>query len=126
MLPLTLALLLLLGAAPTPRPSPVVIGGDTAFYLRRPDRLNGRNWSVQDRVDHLNDQLAGVLGSPGHTVSAKRWGNRMHLYVDGRFILAVTPADAAAAGVKSVPRLAFTWKRAIEMALVRGGAIPPR
>ena len=47
-------------------------------------------------------------------VSSKTWGDRVHIYLNGDFVLAVTPADAQATGYKSAAQLAPVWVNAVK------------
>src|SRR5687768_10506612 len=71
---------------------PVIIGATWLFPLRTGDVLNGKEWSIQDRIDHLQDVFAKHLGGQYAKFSAKKWGERVHLYLNDEFVLAVTPA----------------------------------
>lgn len=90
---------------------PVIIGATWLFPLRADDTLNGKEWSIQDRIDHLHDVFAKHLGGQYAKFSAKKWGERVHLYLNDEFVLAVTPADAKAVGHKSAVTLAPIWMR---------------
>jgi len=92
---------------------PVIIGASWLFPLRSADTLNGKDWSIQDRIDHVQDVFAKHLGGQYAKFSAKKWGDRVHLYLNDEFVLAVTPADAKAAGHKSADTLAPIWMKAL-------------
>jgi hypothetical protein len=90
---------------------PIIIGATWLFPLRSADTLNGKEWSIQDRVDHLQDVFAKHLGGQYAKFSAKKWGERVHLYLNDEFVLAVTPADAKAVGHKTAITLAPIWMK---------------
>jgi hypothetical protein len=90
---------------------PVIVGATWLFPLRTDDTLNGKEWSIQDRIDHLQDVFAKHLGGQYAKFSAKKWGERVHLYLNDEFVLAVTPADAKAVGHKSATTLAPIWMK---------------
>ena len=90
---------------------PVIIGATWLFPLRVDDTLNGKEWSIQDRIDHLQDVFAKHLGGQYAKFSAKKWGERIHLYLNDEFVLAVTPADAKAVGHKTALTLAPIWMK---------------
>jgi hypothetical protein len=107
---------LLLAPLPTRAQGPegtLVIGSTQVLKLRNGDTLNGREWSVQDRINHIQDLLPKYLGGPYYKITSKRYGNRVHLYFNGDFVLAVTPADARATGYKTAARLAPVWADAL-------------
>jgi len=88
---------------------PLVIGPTRLFTIRTGDTLNGRQLSVQERLNHIQDILPRHLGGPNGKITTKKWGDRVHLYMNGDFILAVTPADARATGYKTAEQLAPIW-----------------
>ena len=83
-------------------PQPLAIGNEIALYLRTGDRLNGKDWTINDRISHVHDITARYLGGRGHRLTTRRWGDRVHIYVNGEFVLAATPADARAGGYLSL------------------------
>jgi hypothetical protein len=90
---------------------PVIIGATWLFSIRNGDTLNGKEWTVQDRIDHLQDVFAKHLGGQYAKFSAKKWGDRVHLYLNDEFVLAVTPADAKSVFHKSTVTLAPIWMK---------------
>lgn len=88
---------------------PLIIGTNRVLMLRSGDTLNGRQLSVQDRINHVQDVFPKYLGGPAGKITWKKWGDRVHLYLNGEFVLAVTPADAAATGYKTAEQLAPIW-----------------
>jgi hypothetical protein len=108
-------------AAPETEPrGTVVIGAITCFRLRVPDRGE----SVQQRVDFIQDMAPKFLGGDPVQVTIRPVGKRMHLDVNGAFIVAVTPDDARATGYKTAAALAPLWRDALERALVMSAARP--
>lgn len=108
----------LLGPAAPPASAqdsaPLIIGTNRVLTVRAGDTLNGREMSVQDRIGHLQDVFAKYLGGQHGKITSKKWGERVHLYLNGDFVLAVTPADAKATGHKSAETLAPLWLKALE------------
>ena len=108
---------LLVGAAPARAQGdgtfPLIIGSTRLLVLRTPDTLNGRDMPVEERAGHVQDVFAKHLGGKYAKVSWKTWGDRVHIYLNGDFVLAVTPADAQATGYKSASQLAPVWVAAI-------------
>lgn len=101
-------------AAPSPAraqdgPQPLILGTNRILTLRVGDTLNGREMSVQDRINHVQDVFPKHLGGANGRITWKKWGDRVHLYLNGDFVLAVTPADAHATGYKSAEQLALVW-----------------
>ena len=90
---------------------PVIVGATWLFPIRNGDVLNGKEWSIQDRIDHLQDVFAKHLGGQYAKFSAKKWGERVHLYLNDEFVLAVTPADAKSVSHKSAITLAPIWMK---------------
>ncbi len=84
--------------------------------IRVGDTLNGREMSVQDRINHVQDVFPKYLGGPNGRITWKKWGDRVHLYLNGDFVLAVTPADAQATGYKTADTLAPIWAQALQRA----------
>jgi hypothetical protein len=101
-------------------PGSVIIGDVTCFRLRAPDR----DQSVQQRIDHLQDIAAKHLGGGPVHFQVRAVGPRRHIDVNGDFLVAVTPADAAATGYKTAAALAPVWQRALERAFRHTGARP--
>lgn len=93
---------------------PLTIGTTQVFIIRNGDRLNGRSWTVQDRIDHVQDVLPEHLGNPNSRFTTKKWGDRVHIYLNGDFILAVTPADAGSTAYKSAAELAPIWLKGLQ------------
>lgn len=88
---------------------PLIIGTNRVLVLRSGDTLNGRQLSIQDRINHVQDVFPKYLGGVAGKVTWKKWGDRVHLYLNNDFVLAVTPADAAATGYKTAEQLAPIW-----------------
>jgi hypothetical protein len=92
---------------------PLIIGSTRLLIIRNGDTLNGRPMSVAERIGHVQDVFAKHLGGKYAKVTWKNWGDRVHLYLNNDFTLAVTPADAAATGYKSAAQLAPVWVQAL-------------
>lgn len=95
-------------------PQPLIIGSNRILMIRVGDTLNDRDWSVQDRINHVQDVFPKYLGGPNGRITWKKWGDRVHLYLNGEFVLAVTPDDAEATGYKSAEQLAPVWAAALQ------------
>ena len=93
---------------------PIIIGASWLFLLRSGDTLNGKEMTAQDRVDHLQDVFAKHLGGQSAKFTWKKWGERVHLYLNNDFVLAVTPADAQSTAHKTAATLAPIWLKALE------------
>ena len=100
---------------------PLAIGNQIVAILRTGDTLNGKEWSVADRINHVQDVIAKHLGGRRFEITGKALGERVHVYVNGDFTLAVTPADAKATGFKSAKDLAPKWRKALLKALDNAG-----
>lgn len=111
-----------LPAAAQGEPTPLVVGQTLVATLREGDRLNGQEWTIEERINHVHDYIAQHLGGQTAKVTTKKWGERTHLYVNGDFVLAVTPADAKATGYKTTPQLARIWQANLSRALGQAGA----
>jgi hypothetical protein len=107
-------------------PGVLKIGSSWVATLRNGDRLNGRDWTAQDRIDHVHDYIAKHLGGQRAKVSSRKIGERTHLYVNGDFVLAVTPEDAKVNGYKNTEKLAAVWSPRFTTALQEVGARSPR
>lgn len=94
--------------------TPLIIGTNQVLTVRTGDTLNGRDMSIEDRIGHLQDVFAKYLGGQHGKFTSKKWGDRVHLYLNGEFVLAVTPADARATGYKTAAALAPVWHKALE------------
>ena len=88
---------------------PLIIGTNRVFIIRTGDTLNGRQMSIQERINHVQDIFPKYLGGKAGKITWKKWGDRVHLYLNGEFVLAVTPADAAATGYKTADQLVPIW-----------------
>ena len=55
--------------------------------------------------------LGLAVGGQTFKLTTKHYGERVHIYVNGDFLLAVTPADARAAGHRRAAQLAPIWGR---------------
>ena len=104
-------------------PGSVIIGDVTCFRIR----VSDGNTTVQQRVDHLQDVSAKYLGGGPLRFRTRPVGPRRHIDVNDEFLVAVTPADAAATGYKTAAALAPVWQRALERAfrLTRARPAPP-
>jgi len=107
-------------------PGVLKIGANWVTTLRNGDRLNGRDWTAQDRIDHVHDYIAKHLGGQNAKVTSRKIGERTHLYVNGDFVLAVTPDDARVNGYKTTEKLAAVWAPRLTRALHDAGARTPR
>jgi hypothetical protein len=94
--------------------APLIIGTNRLLMLRHGDTLNGRPMTVQERINHVQDLFPKYLGGPMGRITSKPWGDRVHLYLNGDFVLAVTPADAKGTGYKSAAQLAPVWAKALQ------------
>ena len=107
-------------------PGVLKVGSSWVATLRNGDRLNGRDWTAQDRIDHVHDYIAKHLGGQRAKVTSRKIGERTHLYVNGDFVLAVTPEDAKVNGYKTTEKLAAVWAPRLSSALSEAGARSPR
>jgi hypothetical protein len=96
------------------KPSLLTVGSANLFLIRGGDTLNGRPEAVKDRIDRVHDVFAKYLGGPYRHFTTKRWGDRVHIYLNGEFVLAVTPADARNTRYKTAAQLAPNWVRLLE------------
>jgi hypothetical protein len=96
-----------LAADQTNHPVMVTIGQVECFRLRVPDGWLGM--SIEQREEKIQNVFAKYLGGPGVRWTSKTIRGREHLYMNGDFLLAVTPEDARATGVKRVADLAKSW-----------------
>lgn len=99
---------------------PLIIGSTRLLMVRAGDTLNGRPMTVGERIGHVHDVYAKHLGGKYARVTSKKWGDRVHLYLNNDFVLAVTPADAAATGYKSAEQLAPVWAAALRKGFNEG------
>jgi hypothetical protein len=97
-------------------PNALVIGPTRVLMVRQGDTLNGRPQSPQDRIAHVHDIFAKHLGGKYAKFTTKGWGDRVHIYINGDFVLAATPADAKANGYKTSAQLAAVWTEALKKA----------
>lgn len=91
----------------------VVIGGKVRINLRQGDTLNGRTLTVEERVQNVDEVFAKHLGNKKGKITTKKVGERVHLYLNGDFVIAATPADAKAGGYKKVDALAAAWTKSL-------------
>lgn len=98
----------------------LTIGSTPLFLIRVGDTLNGREWTIADRINHVQDIYAKYLGGQYSKFSSKKWGDRVHIYLNGEFLLAVTPADAQATHHKSAETLAPIWQASLEKGFEQG------
>ena len=89
---------------------PLIICSERLMTLRAEDDLNGRHWSVQDRIDHVQDLFPKYLGSRFARITSRPVGDRVHFYLNNEFFLACTPEDARLNGYKSPTHLARVWQ----------------
>lgn len=94
----------------------LTIGATPVFLIRVGDTLNGSEWTIQDRISHVQDVFAKHLGGQYGKFTWKKWGDRVHIYLNGDFVLAVTPADARATHHKSAETLAPIWVKGLQKA----------
>jgi hypothetical protein len=106
------------------KPQAVVIGPTWLFFVRTGDTVNGRELSPRARVDHIHDVLAKHLGGQSGRFTQRKVGNRVHVDLNGDFILAVTPADAAANGYKGADRLAPIWVQKLSQGFEAAHVLP--
>jgi hypothetical protein len=95
---------------------PIVIGGKQRINLRVGDTLNGRAVTIEERVQKVDEIFAKYLGGKKGKVTQKKVGQRIHLYLNGEYVLAATPADAKAGGYKKVEQVAAAWEKALTTA----------
>ncbi|MCC2670828.1 MAG: hypothetical protein K0Q72_3299 [Armatimonadetes bacterium] len=98
----------------------LTVGNTPLFLLRVGDTLNGQELTIADRINKVQDVFAKYLGGQSGKVTTKKWGDRVHLYLNGDFFMAVTPADAQATHHKSTATLAPIWAAAFEKAFDQG------
>lgn len=98
----------------------LTVGNTPLFLIRVGDTLNGQEWTISDRINHVQDVYAKYLGGQYSKFTAKKWGDRVHLYLNGEFLLAVTPADAQATHHKSAETLAPIWMASLEKGFEQG------
>jgi hypothetical protein len=103
-------------------PEVLIIGNEQILRIRAGDTLNGREMSVHDRISHVYDLLPKYLGGRFGRFTARPWRDRVHIYLNDEFILAVTPADARATGYKSAAQLGPIWLSALQMSMGRSAA----
>jgi hypothetical protein len=103
-------------AAAQDAPQPLVLGAERALMIRTTDTLNGREMSIQDRIDLAQDVFPKHLGSRFGRITTRTWGARVHFYLNGDFFLAATPADARVNGYKNAAALARVWLPALQRA----------
>jgi len=98
----------------------VIIENSHLFQIRNGDTLNGVQMSVQDRIDHIQDLFAKYLGGQTGKFTTKKYGERTHIYMNGEFVLAVTPADARSSGYKTTDKLAPIWVKHLAKGFAEG------
>jgi hypothetical protein len=116
---LALAVVTALSLAPALRAEdgkPLVIGGVRLFLIRGGDTLNGRDMSIDARIDHVQDVFAKHLGGKYAKFTWKKFGERVHIYLNNDFVLACTPADAKATAHKTAEKLAPIWLEGLKKA----------
>ena len=110
-----LAAAALMGAAgASGEEKPLIIASTRLLIVRSGDTLNGRAMSVDERIGHVQDVFAKHLGGKYAKVTWKSWGDRVHLYLNNDFTLAVTPTDASSTGYKTATQLAPVWVEALK------------
>jgi hypothetical protein len=92
----------------------LTVGNTPLFLIRVGDTLNGREMTIEDRINKVQDVFAKHLGGQYAKFTTKKWGDRVHLYLNGDFVLAVTPADAQATHHKSADTLVPGWVAGLE------------
>ena len=70
--------------------------------------------------DHVQDLFAKYLGGQTAKFTTKKYGDRIHIYMNGEFLIAVTPADAKAAGLKTADKLAPIWLKGLDKGFAEG------
>ena len=103
-------------------PEVLIMGNEQVLRIRTGDTLNGRPMSIHDRIEHVYDVLPKYQGGRYGRFIGKPWRDRVHIYLNDEFILAVTPEDARSTGYKSAAQLAPIWLTALQNALRRGAA----
>jgi hypothetical protein len=98
----------------------LTVGNTPLFLIRVGDTLNGKEWTINDRINHVQDVFAKYLGGQYSKFTSKKWGDRVHIYLNGEFLLAVTPADAQATRHKSTETLAPSWLASLEKGFEQG------
>jgi hypothetical protein len=98
----------------------LTVGNTPLFLIRVGDTLNGKEWTIADRINHVQDVYAKYLGGQYSKFTWKKWGDRVHIYLNGEFLLAVTPADAQATHHKTAETLAPSWVAALEKGFDQG------
>lgn len=110
--------------AAEPAGQSLTIGQTRLLTIRNGDTLAGRSWTVADRINHVHDVYAKYLGLGVGKITWKKYGNRTHLYLNGDYILAVTPADAKVNGYKTTEQLAVVWAKLLKKGFADTHAIP--
>ena len=105
------------GAAPSRAQGegrPLIVGNTRLLMVRTGDTLlHGQRMTISQRINHVQDIFARHLGGQAGRVTWKPIRDRAHLYLNGDFVLAVTPTDARLNGYKSAAQLAPVWARAL-------------
>lgn len=117
------AALLLTGALPAraqDQQKMLIIGNTDLFLIRTGDTVNGRELSIDDRIGHVQDLFAKYLGGQYVKFTSRKFGNRVHIYMNGEFLLGVSPADAKAGGQKSADQLAPIWMKHLKRGFDEG------
>jgi len=109
-------------AAQDEKPKPLVVAGKQVLILRVGDTLNGQNLTIEGRISSADNVLAKHLGSKAGKFTSKNVGARVHIYLNGDFLIAATPADAKATGFKDAKALAETWLKKLKPAFKEAAA----
>jgi hypothetical protein len=109
------------GAQPSSPPTgTVVVGNIICFRIRVPDRQQ----TIQQRVDHIQEMAAKHLGGGPLRFTIRSVGARRHIDVNGEFLAAVTPEDAAATGHRTAATLVPFWRDALARGFRQSRARP--
>jgi len=92
----------------------LIIANEDLFLIRTGDTVNGREMSVDERIGHVQDLYAKYLGGQYVKFTSKKFGSRVHIYMNGEFLLAVSPEDARLGGQKSADKLAPIWIKGLQ------------
>jgi len=104
----------LLGTPAGAELTPIVIGGKVRINLRQGDTLNGKTITVEERRQTVDEIFAKHLGGKKGKITTKKVGERVHIYLNGDYVIAATPADAKAGGYKKVDQLAAAWTKSLQ------------
>ncbi len=99
---------------------PLIIGGTRLLQIRAADRVNGNLMSIDQRINHVQDVYAKHLGGQAGRITWKQVGDRVHLYLNGDFVLGVSPFDAKLNGYKGADKLGPVWAKALTRGFAEG------